>query len=1489
MSRAWGLVPQDKSYDNFLTQKVNVSGSRSAGRQAAFQETVTDSLNLNNTITQKATTSDTNPVPYTVVWPPQPALDTGDVLGVAAITEDPTANNQPQLELDWVSSGGTATTPSQFVAVSPAFVTPVTGKQYPNLTDAVAYVAAQVPGPTNRWTIQMFPGTYTEPSTVVIPSFVTLLGDFTLSVVIKTSGTSHIMKASNRCDIYNLVLQGPTESGTAGLCADDVDIGFFLGNVRFVGCDIGLLLQPATNKTVFAYIRNCLFNGNISHQILADGSTNTGAIINAFLWNNVLYAPSGSDPTPGAYGPLLAIQGAAATIQEYSNDFERESSLVVGMAVEISDGASFSSSGATYNWFATAINVVEDNSTSSLYLNGPRFFDCTTNLHMANPETIGYISGANEFAKTHVVYPTAFYINNSLPTTITVGTTGASDFTDLAAAVSYVTTQVPAGDKRFVIQLTAGNYFINQTLTIPDFCDLVGESFTQTSITMLTANTDSIHAGYESQISSLTLWGYGTDPDNPDVFTPIGNTGGYGIKYTGSSSFSRVGYVDNVQFGNLYRGVGVITGAGLYNIVQLQMVRFRGYVNTRTCIEINAGSGNATAVGLRNSRFSPTFVNLLPGLYESFLSMTAAAPEIINNTTIDTVNIIAGGTDTGVPSGNPLKYGTGFEIAQGSLSVQNTKISQMDTAIHVPAGAAPNVAISGTTVTTCTRGLYVESATATGSFQGIMDRLLIESASPLLGLLLTEPDGQGSVIVGGIYQTPTSLIQQGTTNVPTNLSPQLNQGGSVGTVTGGVLTVAAGNVTCTAGSGYVMVGTPPDDVLHLVEFKSQSTALVSDQNNYVYIDVNGALLVAGSAPNPLNFIFLGTVVMDGGTTALYIDQPIDALGSEYNIRHLASNINTALQTQFGAIVVSGLIFTNPSGLQLAMTQGLYYVGAVNVNPSEVTAGSSFIGLYSGSGPIQGTWAATALTAVPLQWNNAGVLTALTAGQFAKHALYVSGESINQKLFLVYGSETFASANDADAGALPLAPSFFSANVVLAAAVVISDTAIDHILDQRPTLVSRSGAIVATNDHSNLTNLAADDHLQYFRTDGTRLMTGNINTNNNNIVVGTGTVDGVIVHAHASRHVPGGADPLPTAAPVTISGLTNAEGVAGTFARADHLHAHGAQTDPTLHAVATGSVNGFMSAADKTFLDAATSLDSVNTLVERSASGTFQCRGVSLYDSLGATGVNLAAATGTTPYTLTFPGNDGSANQVLLTDGSGVTSWSSVTPASFTGVLPVANGGTNSAVALNNNRIMVSSAGAITEAAALTNGQLLVGNTGNAPTAANLTAGTGISITNGAGSISIAATGTGNSNRVYAYDTTTQNVAVINTFQDISFSTNAILSGWTHTAGTSDFVCATSGDYLVTLQVNANLIAGPARFIELIALNNGTQVAGSQIINNLQNNNSVQVVTGTFLVSMVATQVLKFQLAGTSTNVQMLAGSGIATVKPSITVTITAVA
>jgi hypothetical protein len=58
----------------------------------------------------------------------------------------------------------------------------------------------------------------------------------------------------------------------------------------------------------------------------------------------------------------------------------------------------------------------------------------------------------------------------------------------------------------------------------------------------------------------------------------------------------------------------------------------------------------------------------------------------------------------------------------------------------------------------------------------------------------------------------------------------------------------------------------------------------------------------------------------------------------------------------------------------------------------------------------------------------------------------------------------------------------------------------------------------------------------------------------------------------------------------------------------------------------------------------------------------------------------------------------------------------------------------------NSAIIVSTSGGVTEAtASLTDGQILIGSTGATPALGTITAGTGISVTNGAGSITIAST------------------------------------------------------------------------------------------------------------------------------------------------------
>lgn len=169
---------------------------------------------------------------------------------------------------------------------------------------------------------------------------------------------------------------------------------------------------------------------------------------------------------------------------------------------------------------------------------------------------------------------------------------------------------------------------------------------------------------------------------------------------------------------------------------------------------------------------------------------------------------------------------------------------------------------------------------------------------------------------------------------------------------------------------------------------------------------------------------------------------------------------------------------------------------------------------------------------------------------------------------------------------------------------------------------------------------------------------------------------------------------------------------------------------------------------------------VNTSLQVGVGGS-QTGSLVLANGTGAGLLTLQTPANTAAYTFTFPsaapatgavayfGNaigqlasvQCGANTVPHGNGASAPTCSAVSlTADVSGTLPIANGGTNSGVALNGNRYVYTSGTAIVEAAAATNGQLFVGSTGAAPAVATLASGTGISTTVGAGTLQINNTG-----------------------------------------------------------------------------------------------------------------------------------------------------
>lgn len=92
------------------------------------------------------------------------------------------------------------------------------------------------------------------------------------------------------------------------------------------------------------------------------------------------------------------------------------------------------------------------------------------------------------------------------------------------------------------------------------------------------------------------------------------------------------------------------------------------------------------------------------------------------------------------------------------------------------------------------------------------------------------------------------------------------------------------------------------------------------------------------------------------------------------------------------------------------------------------------------------------------------------------------------------------------------------------------------------------------DHGLIQGLLDDDHPQYLPVDGSRAMSGSLDMDSNTIV-NSGTINGVNITAHGSRHNPGGADPISTATAVGLdANSTSTEGNGTSVARNNHTHA-----------------------------------------------------------------------------------------------------------------------------------------------------------------------------------------------------------------------------------------------------------------------------------------------------------------------------------------------
>lgn len=510
----------------------------------------------------------------------------------------------------------------------------------------------------------------------------------------------------------------------------------------------------------------------------------------------------------------------------------------------------------------------------------------------------------------------------------------------------------------------------------------------------------------------------------------------------------------------------------------------------------------------------------------------------------------------------------GMHLEDGcTINMSSCAFSGMSVGIHSHnVGVGQVINTSSLAIRNCsTADIWIQHPDTTGNISGVAD----------VNNLDIDDDAQISInlgdLSGGGYLLSGPLTMGRKYSYRNQVLDLLEGEPGMGVMSGGDLTDGGGfQVDVSAGFGYAMEQPFPDHKLRRIEWGNTSITLGADQDVYIFFNSSGILTSAASIANSAFTILLGRVVTNSSGIEL-IDQ------SAIDTHHPMNHMDELLRNALGPIYQSGSVVTeNATAFKLDVTGGAYYFSLNEFNP---TGGNAITFTQYYRDGVGGWNRASTDTVNSTQYDdNSGTLQNLTSNYYTKHTLYVNGEGADEKYFLVLGQDEYSALAAVEDAPLPTPPPWIKDSVTPIASVVIreGDANIVQFLDLRPQIGFKSTGVSASSDHGSLLGLTDDDHQQYLLVDGSRAMAGGLNMGGNPIT-NVGNIDGVDVSAHASRHLPAGADPLSTAAPLTnLSGsTTNSTGTANSLSRSDHTHA----VDN-----ATPSIAGFMSATDKTKLD-----------------------------------------------------------------------------------------------------------------------------------------------------------------------------------------------------------------------------------------------------------------------------------------------------------------
>lgn len=494
---------------------------------------------------------------------------------------------------------------------------------------------------------------------------------------------------------------------------------------------------------------------------------------------------------------------------------------------------------------------------------------------------------------------------------------------------------------------------------------------------------------------------------------------------------------------------------------------------------------------------------------------------------------------------NSATVGSGIGVGAharngGRFRMVGASFVGFDTGIWVEnAGAAPTLEAVGVNLTSNNTDLRIEHPGTRGNYLGsaMREKVVINTDVSLFTAFYSDVNSQGIVNVGPLYIGKTH-------NTVANIEPLITRGMQTGLLNGGVLSRGVGlSINVAPGTGYVKL----PDGLRNISWNSTTVSLIPNTSQYIYVDATGAVKVATALPDSATTVILGRTLPDSNQVLLLAND------GALQVESFNPNIDKLFRLALGPMYVSGSIVTANASTPGAIdvTAGRYFYSTLERLPeTRIGAQITYARVVSGQ-LVFSMWSTMQNTV----YRSGGVEIPLTAGYYLKHTIYTAGTGPDTAFILGHADAQYATLDEAIAAPNPKPLLTPDGSPVIAAVIMQQGNPnVVKIIDIRPRVgaLLGAGANVAQN-HGDLVGLGQDDHTQYLRTDGTRPLLGNMNFNNY-ALTNVGSVNGLNVSAHASRHLPNGADPLATAAAVSLTASSaNAAGVSNSLARSDHTH------------------------------------------------------------------------------------------------------------------------------------------------------------------------------------------------------------------------------------------------------------------------------------------------------------------------------------------------